>query len=119
MTDADVDGSHIRTLLLTFFFRQMRQVIENGYLFIAQPPLFKVKRGQSEHYLKDERALEDYLVEAGLEGASLQLASGEVRAGADLRALVEEARAMRRAADRTALPLQPRARSSRPRWRAR
>ena len=96
MTDADVDGSHIRTLLLTFFYRQMRQVIENGYLFIAQPPLFKVKRGQSEHYLKDERALEDYLIEAGLEGASLQLASGEVRAGADLRALVEEARAMRR-----------------------
>ena len=96
MTDADVDGSHIRTLLLTFFFRQMRQVIENGYLFIAQPPLFKVKRGQSEQYLKDERALEDYLVETGLEGASLRLASGEVRAGADLRALVEEARAMRR-----------------------
>ncbi len=96
MTDADVDGSHIRTLLLTFFFRQMRQVIENGYLFIAQPPLFKVKRGSSELYLKDERALEDYLVETGLEGASLQLAHGEVRAGADLRALVEEARAMRR-----------------------
>ena len=96
MTDADVDGSHIRTLLLTFFFRQMRPVIESGYLFIAQPPLFKVKRGQSEQYLKDERALEDYLVDTGLEGASLQLASGEVRAGADLRALVEEARAMRR-----------------------
>ncbi len=96
MTDADVDGSHIRTLLLTFFFRQMRAIIENGYLFIAQPPLFKVKRGQSEQYLKDERALEDYLVDAELEGASLQLASGEVRAGADLRALVEEARALRR-----------------------
>ncbi len=96
MTDADVDGSHIRTLLLTFFFRQMRQVIENGYLFIAQPPLFKIKRGQSEQYLKDERALDDYLIETGLEGSSLRLASGEVRAGADLRALVEEARAMRR-----------------------
>jgi DNA gyrase subunit B len=96
MTDADVDGSHIRTLLLTFFFRQMRQIIENGHLFIAQPPLFKVKRGQSEQYLKDERALEDYLVDTGLEGASLQLANGEVRAGADLRTLVEEARAMRR-----------------------
>jgi len=96
MTDADVDGSHIRTLLLTFFFRQMRQVIENGYLFIAQPPLFKVKRGQSEQYLKDERALDDYLIETGLEGASVRLASGEVRAGADLHALVEEARAMRR-----------------------
>jgi len=96
MTDADVDGSHIRTLLLTFFFRQMRQIIENGHLFIAQPPLFKVKRGQSEQYLKDERAMEEYLVAAGLEGAALRLASGEVRAGADLAALVEEARAMRR-----------------------
>ena len=96
MTDADVDGSHIRTLLLTFFFRQMRPIIENGHLFIAQPPLFKVKRGQSEQYLKDERALEDYLVDTGLEGASLTLGNGEVRAGADLRALVEEARSMRR-----------------------
>ena len=96
MTDADVDGSHIRTLLLTFFFRQMRQIIENGHLFIAQPPLFKVKRGPSEQYLQDERAMEEYLVAAGLEGAALRLASGEVRAGADLAALVEEARAMRR-----------------------
>ena len=99
MTDADVDGSHIRTLLLTFFFRQMREIIENGHLYIAQPPLFKVKRGQSEQYLKDERALEDYLVEAGLDGATLTLANGEMRAGADLRALVEEARAMRRLLD--------------------
>ena len=96
MTDADVDGAHIRTLLLTFFFRQMRPIIEGGFLYIAQPPLFKVKRGQSELYLKDERALEDYLVSAGLEGAALRLADGEVRAGADLTALVEEARAMRR-----------------------
>jgi DNA gyrase subunit B len=99
MTDADVDGSHIRTLLLTFFFRQMRAIIENGHLFIAQPPLFKVKRGQSEQYLKDERALEDYLVEAGLDGATLTLANGEARAGADLRALIEEARALRRQLD--------------------
>ncbi len=96
MTDADVDGSHIRTLLLTFFFRQMRQVIENGHLFIAQPPLFKVKRGQSEQYLKDERAMEDYLVATGLEGALLRLSTGETRAGADLLSLIDEARELRR-----------------------
>jgi DNA gyrase subunit B len=74
----------------------MRQIIENGHLYIAQPPLFKVKRGASEQYLKDERAMEEYLVSQGLEGATLRLASGEVRAGADLQALVDEARAMRR-----------------------
>jgi DNA gyrase subunit B len=96
MTDADVDGSHIRTLLLTFFYRQMRAVIDNGHLFIAQPPLFKVSRGKSEQYLKDERALEDYLVIQGVEGAILRLKSGEQRAGADLAALVEEARAVQR-----------------------
>jgi DNA gyrase subunit B len=92
MTDADVDGSHIRTLLLTFFYRQMRQVIENGHIFIAQPPLYKVNRGKSEQYLKDERALEDYLIATGVEEAVLRLASGEERAGADLQKLVEEAR---------------------------
>ncbi|QBR70476.1 DNA topoisomerase (ATP-hydrolyzing) subunit B [Beijerinckiaceae bacterium] len=95
MTDADVDGSHIRTLLLTFFFRQMRELIERGHLYIAQPPLYKVKRGGSEQYLKDERAREDYLIDNGLEGAVLRLSSGEERAGADLRTIIEEARIVR------------------------
>ena len=95
MTDADVDGSHIRTLLLTFFYRQMRELIDRGYLFIAQPPLYKVTRGKSEQYLKDERALEDYLIGTGLEEAVLRLFSGEHRAGEDLRLLVEQARTIR------------------------
>jgi DNA gyrase subunit B len=95
MTDADVDGSHIRTLLLTFFFRQMEELIRRGHIYIAQPPLYKVNRGKSEQYLKDERALEDYLIATGIEEAVLRLASGEERAGPDLRRLVEDARAIR------------------------
>jgi len=92
MTDADVDGAHIRTLLLTFFYRQMTELVERGHLYIAQPPLYKVKRSQSEHYLKDERALEDYLIEAGLEDAVLVNGEGGERAGVDLRAVVDQAR---------------------------
>jgi DNA gyrase subunit B len=95
MTDADVDGSHIRTLLLTFFYRQMRELIDRGHLFIAQPPLYKVTRGKSEQYLKDERALEDYLISAGLEDAVLRLSTGEHRAGSDLQEMVEQARGIR------------------------
>jgi DNA gyrase subunit B len=95
MTDADVDGAHIRTLLLTFFYRQMREVIDGGYLYIAQPPLYKVSRGKSEQYLKDERALEDYLIETGLDDCVYKSGTGEDRAGSDLRSLVEDARVIR------------------------
>ena len=99
MTDADVDGAHIRTLLLTFFYRQMPEIIENGYLYIAQPPLYKIKRGSSEQYLKDDQALEEYLVEAGLEDCVLTLASGEERAKSDLNAIISEALNVRSALD--------------------
>ncbi len=92
MTDADVDGSHIRTLLLTFFYRQMPELIERGYLYIAQPPLYRAKRGNSEVYLKNDRALENYLVEGGLGESVLQLATGTQIAGQDLKTLVDTAR---------------------------
>jgi DNA gyrase subunit B len=92
MTDADVDGAHIRTLLLTFLFRQMPSLIEQGHVFIAQPPLYKVKKGSSETYLKNERSLEDYLIATGTDDAVLKLARGDDRAGADLAEIVNEAR---------------------------
>ena len=99
MTDADVDGAHIRTLLLTFFYRQMPELIEGGYLYIAQPPLFKVMRGRSEVYLKDQPALEDYLIGQGTEDAILRLGGGEDITGQDLVRVVEEARIVRRILD--------------------
>lgn len=97
MTDADVDGAHIRTLLLTFFYRQMPELIDAGHLFIAQPPLYKASRGKSHVYLKDERALEEYLVDSTLDGATFRTSEGVERGGADLRALIEEARNVRNA----------------------
>ncbi|HZV57284.1 MAG TPA: DNA topoisomerase (ATP-hydrolyzing) subunit B [Sphingobium sp.] len=95
MTDADVDGAHIRTLLLTFFYRQMPQIIEAGHLYIAQPPLYKATRGRSEVYLKDEAALDQYLVDAGIDAMVLETAGGAQRSGSDLRDLIDHARRMR------------------------
>ena len=91
MTDADVDGSHIRTLLLTFFYRQMPELIERGYVYIAQPPLYKAKRGNSIIYLKDDHEMEDYLIRGGCDEAALEMANGEKILGQDLINFVEKA----------------------------
>jgi DNA gyrase subunit B len=104
MTDADVDGSHIRTLLLTFFYRQMRDLIERGYLYIAQPPLFKVKKGKSERYIKDERALEEHLLDLALSGAEVHAAgNGASLSSEALRELLRSASQYKRLLSRMAL----------------
>src|SRR6202012_5819805 len=104
MTDADVDGAHIRTLLLTFFYRQMPEVLERGYLYIAQPPLYKAAKGKSSRYLKDDGEMETFLIDEGADGAVLELSSGEQIAGSDLMALVQTARAAVANIDRLSAP---------------
>ncbi|MBX3477476.1 MAG: DNA topoisomerase (ATP-hydrolyzing) subunit B [Brevundimonas sp.] len=100
MADADVDGAHIRTLLLTFFYRQMPELIERGHVFIAQPPLYKVEKGKSHRYLKDQADMDAYLIEEGVSEAELDLPGGERRTGRDLEALVREAKAFKAGVDR-------------------
>ena len=102
MADADVDGAHIRTLLLTFFYRQMPELIERGHVYIAQPPLYKVMKGKQHRYLKDQAEMDAYLIEEGSAEAELDLASGERRMGLDLQALVREAKAFKGLVDRLA-----------------
>ncbi len=100
MADADVDGAHIRTLLLTFFYRQMPELIERGHVYIAQPPLYKVAKGKTSRYLKDQPEMDSYLIEEGSSEAELDLSTGERRIGQDLQSLVREAKACRAAVDR-------------------
>src|SRR5690606_25531055 len=102
MADADVDGAHIRTLLLTFFYRQMPELIERGHVYIAQPPLYKVSKGKQHRYIKDQAEMDAYLIEEGSAEAALELSSGEVRAGMDLQELVREAKAFKALVDRLA-----------------
>jgi DNA gyrase subunit B len=100
MTDADVDGSHIRTLLLTFFFRHMRPIIEKGYLYIARPPLYRVKRGNSQVFIRDEQALEEYLLESTVPVAMIKFAHGEVISSNDIREFILKAEKIKNAVDR-------------------